>query len=234
MAARAFRNDVGVVGPLVHSLAAVRDLTVSYAGDSFSIEIAAPEDSAGLVLLAHHNGNALRRSSVAGTLRELGFATATCEILTPAERATAAEIARTATNVRLLLARLSVIVAGIRTLPDHYGDSVGIVASGTLAAAALMFAARHPRDIAAIVSRGGRVDMLAEPEAIRCPTLLIAGGEDTELIRANEQLFQRLACTKSLAVLAGASHRLDGPASFELAARLTADWFATHMARVPA
>ena len=232
MVASAARRHVVDMGPMSCSLAAVRELTVSYAGDPFTIEIATPDDSAGLVLLAHHNGNALRRCSVAGTLREFGFATATCEILTRAERASAVEIARAATNLRLLLARLSVIVAGIRTLPAHRDEPVGIVASGTLAAAALTYAARHPHHVGAVVSRGGRVDLVADAEAIRCPTLLIAGGEDTELIRANELLFQRLGCTKSFAVLAGASHRLDQPASFELASRLTADWFATHMTRV--
>ncbi len=223
-------NFMGAVSSQAVPFVAVRELMVPFAGERFPMEIAAPADASGVVLLARGNGNAVRRRSVAALLRHFGFATATCQLLTPAERSDAAARKRLAADIPLLAARLGVMFAAVGTEPDLRSVPVGILASGTVAAAALTFASRHPLDVGAIVSRGGRVDHVADPEAVRCPTLLIAGGADTELLRINEALFHRLCCTKGFDVVAGAAHRFDDPAAFELVSRMTCDWFLTHLA----
>ena len=163
-------------------------------------------------------------------LRDVGFATATCQLLTPVEQSDAQAIKRVAMDVALLSARLAVMAGAVRVEPELAGLPIGIAASGTLAAAALTFAARHPRDAGAIVSRAGRVDLVSQPEDVRCPTLLIAGASDAETIRLNDSVFQRLCCTKGYDVLAGAAHRFDDPRTFELVSKLTCDWFLTHLA----
>lgn len=207
----------------------VRELDVPFAGEILTIEIAAPDDPAGVVLLARGNGNVVRNRSVSSELRAAGFATATCQLLTSSERGDPPRLKHVVADVPLLTARLAVMIAAIRVTADLHCQSVGIVASGSVAAAALTMAGRHPSDVAAIVSRGGRVDLARDPEAVRCPTLLIVAGMDRELIRINETVFHRLQCTKSMDVLAGASHRLDDPAAFEMASRLTCNWLTTNL-----
>jgi putative phosphoribosyl transferase len=208
---------------------AVRELTVPFARDRFSVEIASPREAVGVVLLARDNGNAVRRRSLSASLRGLGFATATCQLLTPLECRSPLTIKRMAADVPLLTARLAVMVAAVSREPDLRGLPVGILASGTVAAAALTFASRHPREVGAIVSREGRVDLAPDPETVRCPTLLIAGGVDPAAIRISQQVFQRLSCTKGIDVIAGATHGFHDSGAFELASRLACDWFLTHI-----
>jgi len=221
---------MSVFSSLSYPSTAVRELMVTFAGHQLLIELAVPNDPSGVILLAHGNGNVVRRRSMASYLRDFGFATATCHLLTPGERTDAQAIKRVAIDVSLLAARLAVMSGAIRIEPELAGLPIGIAASGTLAAAALTFASRHPRDAGAIVSRAGRVDLVSQPETVRCPTLLIAGASDAETIRINDAVFQRLCCTKGYDVLAGAAHRFDDPRTFELVSKLTCDWFLTHLA----
>jgi hypothetical protein len=202
---------------------------VPFAGEILTIELAAPREATGVVLLARGNGNIVRNRSVAAELRENGFATATCQLLTTSERNDLTAIKRVAADIPLLAARLGLMIAAVREQSGVSRGPLGIVASGSVAPAALSVARRHPRDVGAIVSREGRVDLARHLDAVRCPTLLIVAGTDRELIRINEAAFQRLQCTKSLDVLAGASHRLDDPDAFETASRLTCNWFVTHL-----
>jgi pimeloyl-ACP methyl ester carboxylesterase len=201
---------------------------VPFAGERFQIELAAPQDSSGVILLARDNGNAVRRHSVGAFLRSFGFATATCQLVTAAEREDRLVMRQVAADVALLTTRLSLMVAAVRMEPGVIGLPLGILASGTVAAAALTLASRRPHDLQAIVSRGGRVDLVVAPESIQCPTLLIAGGADQGMVHVNERMFHRLGGTKGFDVLAGASHRFD-QATFDLASRLASDWFATHL-----
>ncbi len=214
---------------LSYPYTAVRELMVAFAGDQLLIELAVPNSACGVILLAHGNGNVVRRSSMAARLLDFGFVTATCQLLTAGERTNAQAIKRVAIDVPLLAARLAVMSGAIRIEPELAGLPIGIAASGTLAAAALTFASRHPRDAGAIVSRAGRVDLVPQPEDVRCPTLLIAGASDAETIHINDAVFQRLCCTKGYDVLAGAAHRFDDPRTFELVSKLTCDWFLTHL-----
>jgi putative phosphoribosyl transferase len=212
--------------------ATMRQVSVGFAGERLLIDLAVSAHGQPCVVLAHGNGNVLHSHSIAEALRAVEVSTATCQLLTDAERHDVAAAKAVIADVALMTARLGVVIAELRA---HHGvDRVGILASGTFAAAAMTFAGRHPAYVGAIVSRGGRIDLVSDPSAVRCPTLLIAAGADSDLIRMNETVFQRLCCTKGFDVLAGATHRFDQPATFELVSKLTCDWFLAHLSGVPA
>ena len=95
-------------------------------------------------------------------------------------------------------------------------------------AAAKTGTARQPEDIEirAVVSRGGRPDLAgaALPE-VRAPTLLIVGGDDTDVITLNQMALRELRGTKAIEIVPGASHLFEEAGTLETAARLAAQWF---------
>src|SRR5204862_532629 len=104
------------------------------------------------------------------------------------------------------------------------------LSSSTGAAAALMAAARRPREVRAIVSRGGRPD-LAEGalDLVTTPTLLIVGGRDDVVVELNQQAYVRLGGTRELKIVPGATHLFEEPGALEDVSRLAADWFSAHL-----
>ena len=63
------------------------------------------------------------------------------------------------------------------------GMVVGLFGASTGGGAALMAAARRPKEIRAVVSRGGRPDLAGDAlGAVTAPTLLIVGGNDQTVI----------------------------------------------------
>jgi pimeloyl-ACP methyl ester carboxylesterase len=108
---------------------------------------------------------------------------------------------------------------------------IGYFGASTGAAAALVAAARTREEIAAIVSRGGRPDLAGEHlRDVRCPTLLIVGGDDLPVIEMNRDALALLRCEKKLEIIPGASHLFEEPGTLERVADLAAAWFARHLA----
>lgn len=74
-----------------------------------------------------------------------------------------------------------------------------------------------------------RADAVRVPAAL-CPTLLIVGGADPEVLRLNEAALARLgAPVKELAVVPGAGHLFEGPGELGQVAELAAGWFDRHL-----
>ncbi len=107
---------------------------------------------------------------------------------------------------------------------------IGLFGASTGAAAALTTAASRPADIAAVVSRGGRVD-LAEPSLARvhAASLFIVGSRDLEVLELNRAAAARLQCEHQLVVVPGASHLFEEHGTLEEVARLAGDWFVRHL-----
>jgi putative phosphoribosyl transferase len=82
-----------------------------------------------------------------------------------------------------------------------------------------------------VVSRGGRPDLAGEEALARvtAPTLLIVGGHDVQVIQLNEAAHARLRCTKSVAVVQGATHLFEEPGALEQVAALASEWLTRHL-----
>ena len=110
---------------------------------------------------------------------------------------------------------------------------VGLFGASTGAASALRVAARMPKDVRAVVSRGGRPDLAGDAvlASVRAPKLLIVGAEDFGVIELNERARDALAhCTRELVLVPGATHLFEEPGTLEEVARLAGDWFARTLA----
>ena len=112
------------------------------------------------------------------------------------------------------------------------GLPIGLFGASTGAAAALEVAARIPDRIAAVVSRGGRPDLVPAPtlRKVKAPTLLIVGARDYGVIELNQQAHAELTCTKQLDLVPRATHLFEESGTLEKVAQLAASWFVRHLA----
>lgn len=189
----------------------------------------APPQARALVIFAHGSGSGRaspRNRWVATRLHERGLATLLFDLLTEAE----ASDRRNVFDVVLLARRLGDAIKWARAQPESVTLPCGLFGASTGAAAALLAAVEHAADVRAIVSRGGRPDLAADAlPRVTAPTLLIVGGDDTQVLALNRWAFERLACVKRLAVVPRATHLFEEPGALEQVATLAADWFAEHL-----
>ena len=203
----------------------VREVTIPVGAVELSGELVVPPGAAGVVVFAHGSGSSRhspRNRYVAEVLQDEGLATLLFDLLTPDEEVDRHRVF----DVELLGRRLVTVTEwlaaedAIRRLPiGYFGASTG-------AAAALWAAAEPGARVRAIVSRGGRPDLVGPRLAhVRAPTLLVVGGDDEVVLECNRAAAAALAGEHRLEVVAGATHLFEEPGTLEAAARLAADWF---------
>ena len=193
-----------------------------------------PADAAGLILFAHGSGSSRhspRNRYVAGVLQEAGFATLLMDLLTQAEEGLDAHTSHLRFDIDLLADRLVSATDWMERHADVSGLPIGYFGASTGAAAALVAAARRPRVIGAVVSRGGRPDLAGDAlGAVHAATMLIVGGADRMVIPLNQQALEQIAATaKRLEIVPGASHLFEERGALERVAVLARDWFARHL-----
>ncbi len=192
-----------------------------------------PVGAKGLVMFVHGSGSTRhspRNRLVARAMQHAGFATLLFDLLTPAEAAEDDVTARLRFDVDLLTVRVVAATRWVAALPRTRGLRPGYFGASTGAAAALAAAAEIPELVAAVVSRGGRPDLVppATLEEVRAPVLLVVGSRDEEVLRLNRSVLPHLA-TGRLAVVPGATHLFEEPGALEAVARLAAEWFASRL-----
>ncbi|MBI5123301.1 dienelactone hydrolase family protein [Candidatus Roizmanbacteria bacterium] len=190
-----------------------------------------PEETSGLVIFAHGSDSSRlspRNNFVATVLQKNKIGTLLIDLLTEQED----EVYETRFNIPLLTDRLAKITSWVKDHPETKNLPIGLFGASTGAAAALKTAARMKNDIAAVVSRGGRPDMaIDELENVIAPTLLIVGGEDTEVIELNSAAFIRLKEIKTMEIIPGATHLFEEPGTLEQVATLATEWFKKYLIR---
>ncbi|HEX5635405.1 MAG TPA: dienelactone hydrolase family protein, partial [Gemmatimonadales bacterium] len=191
-----------------------------------------PERPLGVVLFAHGAGSSRfspRNRAVAGALSQSGMATLLCDLLTVEEAEAEKDTHALRFDIRLLASRLHRVVEWLRRQPAFAEVPIGLFGASTGAAAALAVAAWSPRDVAAVVSRGGRPDLAgALLPAVRAPTLLIVGGADRHVLALNQTAATRLGGPASITVIPGAGHLFEEPGALAEVARLAKGWFLAH------
>jgi pimeloyl-ACP methyl ester carboxylesterase len=188
----------------------------------------------GLVVFAHGSGSSrlsTRNRRVASALREVGLGTLLIDLLTRDEEKIDEITAELRFNIPFLSERLVAVTDWLETRPSTRKLPVGYFGASTGAAAALSAAALRPERVAAVVSRGGRPDLaMKHLDQVKAPTLLIVGGDDTEVIKLNKIALVKLTAVKELAIVPGATHLFEEPGTLEEVQRLAAGWFLKYLA----
>jgi pimeloyl-ACP methyl ester carboxylesterase len=195
--------------------------------------LSVPPHAVGLVLFAHGSGSSRfspRNRFVAKEMNKTGLATLLFDLLTPEEEEIDLTTREHRFNIELLAHRLIYATEWVRQNMELRHFNIGYFGSSTGAAAALVAAARHPTQVQAIVSRGGRPDLAGDDLInVQAPTLLIVGGNDFGVIELNEDALQGLSCSKELLIIDGATHLFEEPGKLEEVAVAAASWFQKHL-----
>lgn len=228
-AARRREARPGPVPPTTHRSVAVRTRDAVLAGD-----LVVPRGATGVVVFAHGSGSGRkspRGREVARVLEEAGFATLLLDLLTEREAAEDGHGGRLRFDVALLARRVADTVAALGDLPEVRGLPVGVIGASTGAAAALVAAAALPDDVAAVVSRGGRPDLVAPTTLARvaAPVLLVVGGDDPDVLALHREVLPHLAVEHRLVVVPGATHLFEERGALASVAIAARDWFRAHL-----
>jgi pimeloyl-ACP methyl ester carboxylesterase len=195
-----------------------------------------PSGVVGVVLFAHGSGSSRfssRNQYVAKELNKAKIGTLLFDLLTSEEEEQDTFTAEYRFNIGMLAERL--IGATLRLKKDKQTKDYrfGYFGASTGAAAALISAAKLPNDIAAVVSRGGRPDLATEYlPIVKAPTLLLVGGLDTEVIELNREAMAQMKAEKKLLIIPGATHLFEEPGKLEEVAKISTDWFLTHLTKI--
>ncbi|MFM7085872.1 MAG: dienelactone hydrolase family protein [Cyanobium sp.] len=190
-----------------------------------------PTPCRGLVVFVHGSGSdhrSPRNRAVAARLEQASLATLLFDWLTADEQrhgvTCSSEIALASDRLLACLAWLDSRIELQPLLP------LGLFGASTGAAAALHVAAARPERIAALVCRGGRLDLAADAlPRVSAPTLLVVGSRDPAVLALNRQAAEQLHCRHRLAVVPGAGHLFAEPGCLEALGVLARDWFLHHL-----
>lgn len=198
-------------------------------GISVTGNLTIPPDAKGIVVFSHGSGSSRlspRNQMVADYLVQQKFGTLLFDLLTPEED----RDYENRFNIRLLAERLVAVSEWLYTSPQTKGYSQAYFGASTGAAAALYAAAAEGSEIAAVVSRGGRPDLaMGAFTTLRCPTLLIVGGDDSEVLQLNKKALAQIQGTKKLEIVPGATHLFEEKGTMEQVCVLASAWFEQYL-----
>ncbi|HEX5275595.1 MAG TPA: dienelactone hydrolase family protein [Candidatus Rubrimentiphilum sp.] len=185
----------------------------------------------GLIVFAHGSGSGRRSPRnrfVAGSLNEAGFATLLLDLLTADEERIDDRSGELRFDIGLLARRMVDATEWARNQSELGRLPIGYFGASTGAAAALV-AASTRKDVAAVVSRGGRPDLAGGAlDSVTAPVLLIVGSRDPVVLNVNRIAASRLRDSE-LAIVPGATHLFEEPGTLEEVTALARRFFATHL-----
>jgi dienelactone hydrolase len=195
-------------------------------------DLTLPAQVEGLVIFAHGSGSSRhspRNRFVAEQLNTAGLGTLLMDLLTQDEERVDDVTRELRFDIGLLARRVAQVVRWAKHQPELSDANIGLFGSSTGAAAALV-AAADSRDVAAVVSRGGRPDLAGDAlRRVTCPTLLIVGGFDDVVIELNEEAKARMVCPTELVIVPGATHLFEEAGTLEQVAELASAWFVRYL-----
>lgn len=197
-----------------------------------------PPNFTALVVFAQGSGSgrhSARNRQLAQALHKAGLATLLFDLLTAQEEREDSQTREHRFNIGLLTQRMQDLTLWLLRQREFKNMPVGYFGASTGSAAALMAAARMGPRVGAVVSRGGRPDLVGPVvlASLEAPTLLIVGGADQGIMSSHENGFAHLQCGKQLSIVPRARHQFEDPDALEQISQLAAGWFTRHL-RSPA
>jgi len=204
--------------------ASISSLTIPAEGGSLSADLTLPAQATGLVVFCHGSGSnrfSPRNQAVAERLQRSGLATLLCDL----ERSDAPSHGRTLTSLPPLQRRLLQLLDWTAQQSDLSNLPLGLFGGSTGAALALVAAAERPQQVKAVVSRGGRPDLVFQRLSdVRCPVLLLVGEHDVDVLELNAWAAGQLQVRNELVVIPQAGHLFSEPGCLEAVAEHTTSW----------
>ncbi|HEX4956815.1 MAG TPA: alpha/beta hydrolase [Lacibacter sp.] len=186
--------------------------------------LAIPEQAKAIVVFSHGSGISRlskRNRRVAAYLQDKKLGTLLFDLLTPEED----RFYENRFNIDLLTKRLITVTEWLQDQKATKLFPIGYFGAGTGTAVAIKAALTLPH-IYGIVSRGGRPDLVLEDlYRLECPTLLITGSVDADVLQLNLKAFDKLNCEKKLEVINGTNNFFEENGAIEKVEELAMNWF---------
>ncbi len=209
------------------------EVIVQAGKDQLGGNLTIPAESNAIVLFVHGSGSSRfssRNRFVAETLNDAGLATLLFDLLTAEEEEVDQYTREYRFDIPLLSRRLVNAIDWTKNFESTQALRIGLFGSSTGAAAALIGSTKRPKEVGAVVSRGGRPDLAGDAlPNVRAPTLLIVGGDDSVVIQLNEEASKLLNVEQQIEIVPGATHLFEEPGKLELVAKLASNWFVKHL-----
>lgn len=210
-----------------------QEIQIPAPGQRLHALLVIPENASGIVVFAHGSGSGRlspRNQYVADILNQSGIATLLVDLLSNWESMDRNMIF----DIDLLAERLDACATWLAENPQTEHLPLGYFGASTGAAASVLATTRGDHQPRAMVSRGGRPDLVMdELPDIHCPTLFLVGALDTEVLELNRRAFNLLQCPRDLKVIPNATHLFPEPGALESVAHLACAWFNKHLKSRP-
>ncbi|CAF1461594.1 unnamed protein product, partial [Didymodactylos carnosus] len=201
-------------------------------------DLTLPSNSIGLVLFAHGSGSSRlspRNKYVAQQLNQARIGTFLLDLLTEDEEIEDNKTRKLRFNISFLSDRLSQVTDWLCQNNEHVKKlPLGFFGASTGGAAAIITGGvKQQRRTKAIVSRGGRPDLVPQEQLnqLTVPTLLIVGGADTDVIKMNKEAYSLMTQLKDddkqkcLKLIPDATHLFEEEGALEQVSKLATQWF---------
>jgi putative phosphoribosyl transferase len=183
-----------------------------------------PESADAVVIFSHGAGSSRkspRNHMVAKRMHRHSIGTLLFDLLSEEEDLNYAK----RFDIDLLASRLIQTTHWLQEILGKTKYSQGYFGASTGAASALRAAATLP-EIKAVVSRGGRPDMVGEVlRKVNVPVMLIVGSLDRGVLKLNEYAYEQLHCKKELVIIKDATHLFEEQGTLEQVANAACFWF---------
>jgi len=191
-------------------------------------ELLLPADPAALVVVLHGSGSGKdspRNQELAATLAGRGYAVLLFDFLTDDERGEDNQSAGFRFDLPFLIRRAGEVLEWVRSSQDAGGLPIVLFGGSTGAAVGLAVASGIAPGIRAVVSRGGRSDLVSDVLSSVCiPVLFVVGEHDDLCRRAAESAVDSVVGPGRLVVVRGASHLFEEPGAMPAVERATLDF----------
>jgi putative phosphoribosyl transferase len=184
----------------------------------------------GLVVLAHA-ATALnaRENILAGIFRHCGLSTLSIDLLSRQEE----RFADAHNNIPLLAKRLLEFLGLLKNrmlLGELERQPIGLYAAHATSPVAVRVAALRDHDIAAIVCRGGLIDLagMLYLRSLESPLLLLIEESDEQHIASSRRALQEVHCPRELKLIPEVGIDFAISSGFKVAANEAAQWFLRH------
>ena len=194
-----------------------------------------PTNSKAIIIFVHGSGSnrfSIRNEFISKHFNEQEFATLLIDLLSEKEKQEDAVSKHIRFDVELLTQRLISITKWVlnNQLTKHL--LVGYFSSSSGTAAALNASIAF-NEVKAIVSRGGRTDLIEENvlHKIITPSLFIVGEKDDLIIKFTKRAYKEIINTnsKEISIIPKACHFFEEPGKMEEVSNIALDWFKFHI-----
>lgn len=210
--------------------------TVIISEYSLEGDLAIPIRAKAIVIFAHGAGSSrysTRNQYIAKVLNESGFATLLVDLLTVAEKKIDDQGRHLRFDMNLLTNRFMIVTNWVQNEPETSNLKMGYFGASTGAAAAIIAASSYDNSARAIVSRGGRPDLVSNKllSRLTCPILFIVGGNDSSVLGITADAIKKLSASKhkELVVIPRAGHLFEEQGKMEQVAQTTVEWFRSYL-----